>query len=749
MDCNRIYRVLTLSKHGNEIVKSAGSYRALPSTLKSDYPQIEYATFISYRSEDSPLQTGEESEKIEAREARVNNDFFSIFNGFVFTEGNLSDAVKTPKCIILSEKIAHKLFGKEPALGKTVIINKYGKEIYTVGGVLNIPEKSHIDFGYLRPSFSEDQEDFANDWVNSYWVRVYIKLKKDAKIDDAFLNKISNHISRYSTITDKLLFQPLTDIHLHSDYETSSYEPKTSNSKYVWIFSGLALLIILMATFNFSVLSVARASERSTEIGIKKANGAGKLSILKQFMGESIIQTIVAAIVAIVLIYFTLPVFNQLTGKEIQLTWTFQLVFNILLLSLLTGCIAGIYPSLFISSFNPIDILRGGSPSVSRKGFIRFLVVIQFSIAIFFTIATFIFGKQLNYTSNKDLGLTKNDVVVIPTGLWYGNRDFKNALQKNPNIESVTASSNAPVDVGWKSNITLEHEGIADSMEVERFFVDENFAKTYGLQITKGQFFQMNYDDFWREMEEMNKQKAEEKQYSFSFPVVINETAEKMLGFDNPIGERIGNELIVGVVKDFNFKTLYHPIGPLFLTNNPENISTISVKINPNNRVETLKFIRDTYRKFRDQRGFSYQFFDDIIDAKYQDETRLKNITLLFSILAITIAIMGILGMALFSIDRRTKEIGIRKVNGARISEVLVMLNRDFVKWIAIAFVIAAPIAWYAMHKWLENFAYKTSLSWWIFALAGLLALGIALLTVSFQSWKAATKNPVESLRYE
>ncbi len=750
MDYNRIYRVLTLSKQGTEIVKSAGSYRALPPTLKSDYPQIEYATYLSYSSEDSPLQISDESEKIEARRVWVTNDFFSIFNGFTFIEGDAYDAINTPNCIILSQNIARKLFGNEPALGKTIISDKYGKEIFTVGGVLKIPKNSHIDFGYILPEYkSRFGEGAWFDWSDKAFTHVYIKLREGAQIDETFLNNISNHVSRYSNKTDKLLFQPLADIHLHSDYGSGYYDQDISSYKYVLIFSGLALIIILMASFNFSVLSIARASERSTEIGIKKVNGANKLSILKQFMGESIIQTIASAIVAIAIIYAVLPAFNHLTGKEIHFNWSFQLALDIIILALLTGIIAGIYPSFFLSSFKPINIFRGGSVSGSRTGFIRFLVVIQFTIAIFFTTATFIFLKQLNYIHNKDIGITRNDVVVIPTGLWYSNKDFKNALLKNPNIQSVSASTQAPVDVGWKLNFSLEHEGIIDSMEAEQFFVDEDFAKTYNLQVIKGQFLKMNYDDYWKEGEKANEERKAGRQSTISLPVVINETAEKMLGFDDPLGQRIGNYIIIGVVKDFNYKTLYHSIGPLFLTNNPEAISTISVKINPFNRSETLKFIRDTYQKYRDQRGFSYQFFDDIIEAKYQNEKHLKNVTLLFSILAIAIAIMGILGMAIFSIDRRTKEIGIRKVNGANVTKVLILLNRNFLLWVAISFVIATPVAYYVMNNWLQNFVFKTGLSWWIFLLAGLLALGIALLTVSFQSWKAATRNPVEALRYE
>jgi len=745
----RIYRVLTLSKQGDEIVKSAGCYRPVPATLKKDYPQIEYATYLSFSSEDSPLQRGDGGEKIEAREVWVNNDFFSIFNGFVFVEGEALDAIKNPSGIILSEAVAKKIFGKDTALGKTVIIDKYGKEVYTVTGVVRIPNQSHIDFGYILTEVNRQVASLSNNWADKACVHVYIKLKKDAQIDDAFLSSVSNHISRYSNKTDKLMFQPLADIHLYTDYETYIYDKNISSYKYVWIFSALAILIILMASFNFSVLSVARSSERSTEIGIKKVNGASRAHIIQQFMGESVIQTFAATLVSIVIIWLFLPWFSKFSGQELQFIISVKLIVNLLIITVATGIIAGIYPSFFLSSLNPTGIFRGGSISGSRAGFIRLLVSVQFCIAIFFIIATAIFVKQLNYVRTKDLGLNHQDIVVVPTGLWYSNTEFKNELMKNPLILSVSASAYAPVDFVWRTTLTLNHQGKTDSLNVSLFWVDEDFAKTYQLEMVKGQFLQMNYSAFWKEWEKSRKGKQEGKEYAVSIPVVINQAAEKILGFDDPIGQRIGEKVIVGVVKDFNFRTLHHPIGPIMLLNDPQNIGTMNIKISPQKRAETLRYISDVYHKYRDQRGFSYSYFDDLINEKYQDERRLKNMTITFSILAIVISILGILGMAVFSIDRRTKEIGIRKVNGAKVLEVIALLNKDFVKWVAIAFLIATPIAWYAMHLWLKNFAYKTELSWWIFALAGLMALAIAMITVSWQSWKAATRNPVEALRYE
>ena len=754
----RIFRVLTLSKQGNEIVKSAACYCPVAATLKKDYPQIEYATFLSYSSEDSPLQREEGGEKIEARELGVNNDFFSIFNGFVFIEGNAFDAIKNPSGIILSETVAKKLFGNEPALGKTVINDKYSsktalhpipKDVYTVEGVVSIPKNSHVDFGYILPESNPKANLYSDDWYSRGHILVYIKLRKDALLDKSFLSRIYNHIGRYSSRTDKLLFQPLTDIHLKSDYEPSIYDKNIGNHKYVWIFSGLALMIILMASFNFSVLSVARASERSTEIGIKKVNGADRFHIIRQFMGESLIQTLAATLLSLIIIWLLLPWFSNLSGKELQFNLSLKLIINLLLLTLGTGLLAGAYPSFFLSSLNPIGIFRGGSITGSRTGFIRLLVTVQFCIAIFFIIATSLFVKQLDYIRTKDLGLNHQNIVVIPTGLWYDNKGFKEELRTNPNILGVSASVIAPVDWQWKTTLALNHQGVVDSIKVSRFWVDEDFAKTYQLEVIKGQFLQMDNSAYWKERETALKSLKGEKEYTVSIPTVINETAEKQLGFADPIGQRIGDNVIVGVVKDFNFRTLHHPIGPVILENNPETIGTMNVKISPGNRAETLKFIRDVYGKYRDQRSLSYSFFDDLLNEKYKEETLLKNITVAFSILAILISILGIFGMAVFSIDRRIKEIGIRKINGAKVSEVLNMLNREFVKWVAIAFVIATPIAWYALNKWLENFAYRTPLSWWIFALSGAMALGIALLTVSWQSWRAATRNPVEALRYE
>jgi putative ABC transport system permease protein len=747
-DHDRIYRVLTLVKEGNEVVKSAGCYRPVAKTLKMTYPQIENATYLSFDSEDSPLKRDKGGEKIEARCMSTNDDFFAIFSGFTFIEGSPEKAFANPSNAVLSEEVARKLFGNEPALGKTIISDKYNEEVYTISGVVRIPKQSHLDFGFVVSGKNSRYARLEDGWSDKAHVHVYIKLAKNAQVDDKFLDGITNHLQRISRFPDKLVFQALTDIHLHTNYQTYQYDKNISSYKYVWIFSGLALLIILMAALNFSVLSVARSSERSTEIGIKKVCGAERSDIIRQFMGEAVVQTVAATLVALFIIRLILPSFNSFTGQNLTFGFSLGFIFSLFFLTILVGILAGLYPSLYLSSLKPLRIFLGGNQTGSKTGFTRLLVVVQFSIATFFILATVVFIKQMNFIQEKDLGFDRKDIVVIPTGLWYGNEAFKDELLRNPNILGVSATTYAPVDFGWQTRLAVNHAGRLDSIRASMLWVDEDFAKTYKLEVIKGQFLQMDFNGFWKAFDEKNSGKPE-GEHRLSLPIVINETAEKIIGFQNPVGERIENFVIVGVVKDFHFQPLHFPIGPLIMTNDPQNIMTMNVRIADKNRAETLKFIRNTYQKHRKSRGFSYSYFDDLMAQKYQDEIRLRNLTMIFSILAIIISMLGMLGMAVFSCDRRTKEIGIRKANGASVSEILIMLNREFLKWVLVAFVIACPVAWYVMSQWLENFAYRTDISWWIFALAAFLVMAIALIAVNGQTLRVARRNPVETLRDE
>ncbi len=750
-DTERIYRVLSLVKEGTEIKKTSRSYEALPKNIKKDYAQIEYAAFLDYSSEDSPLYREDSNKKVEARRLYVSNDFFYIFDGFKFIEGNVDNVINNPNGIVLSEVIAKKIFGNKPALGQTIISDKYQKIVYTVTGVLRVPRNTHLNFGFILPENNPEMKNFSSN-VNfrlSYHTHTYVKLASGAVINDEFIQNITNYITLRTGKSDKLLFQPIENIHLYTDYETSLYDLNISSYKYVWIFSLLAFLIIFMASFNFTMLETARSTDRYKEIGVRKVNGATQSQLIWLNLSQSLLQSLVAGVIAYIIVMLLLPFVNKYINTDLKLILSVVFIFKFILFILFVGLLAGLYPAVYAASFKPTAIFRGHSKTGTKKYLIQSLVLIQFVITIFFIIATGVVVKQLNFVQNKNLGFNHSDVVVIPTGLWYGNQQFKNELLKNPNILSVSASSSAPLDYNFQITYAVKNKGVIDSVRASLLFADEDFAKTYNIEVVKGKFLDFNYSDYWKETQKKKNKTEKKNDNIISIPIVINQTAEKLMGFDNPIGQRIGNNVIVGVIKDFHFRPLYHPIGAMVLTNDPQNIMTANVKIAPENKAQTLTYIRDTYRKYRDERDFSYNFFDDMLNAKYKNEIRLKNLMILFSVIAILISSLGIMGMSMFFIQRRTKEIGIRKINGATIIEILKLLNSVFVKWVLVAFIITTPIAYYAMNKWLENFAYKTTLSWWIFALAGFSALLIALLVISWHSWRAARRNPVEALRYE
>ena len=739
-DYSRIYRVLTLTKQGDNVVKSVGSYMPLASTLKNDYPQIEEAACISYDSETSPLQANNDKDRIEVRKARITKRFFKVFQGFKFIEGNSNIESYTPNQIIISKEVKEKIFGDSSAIGKTLVSDKYKKYVYVVAAVVDIPYKSSIQFDFLIP------DDVDKKWNSSYWDRVYIKLAPNAVIDNNFKAELVNHIQKYSPVQDKLLFQPLSDVHLKSDYD-DMLNTKTGSLKYIWIFSLMGIFVLFMASFNFSLFSAARSSEQAKEIGIRKVSGASRMQLIISFLQKLILQTSFAAVLGLCFLYILLPFFNRLLGENIHIQFSFGLVIGVVLLVLIVSISAGLYPSLYLSALNPVKVFKGGNAKGTKNSFIKLLVVVQFTFAFLFLISTGFLLKQLNYIRAKDLGLQKSNVIVIPTGLWYDSGSFKDEILKNPNVLAASASTFAPVDLFWTETLSLQPVGKEDSIKMSLVLTDQDFAKTYQIKVLKGEYFRDQYKDYWKQME--NNYTEKNDSIDAAIPIVINETAEKMIGVPDIIGKRLGNKKIVGVVKDFHYRSLRYPIQPIMLKNDPEGIMTMNVLIAGKNKKNTIDYISGVYKKHRKGREMPFTYFEDMLTQVYTPEIRLKNITLVLSVIALIISLLGILGMSIFSINQRVKEIGIRKVNGARVDEILLLLNTSFIKWILISFVIAIPIAYYAMHKWLQTFAYKTPLSWWIFALAGLVALTIALLTVSWQSWRAATRNPVEALRYE
>ena len=741
-DHNRIYRALTFRKDGSNYTKTPGLPLPLATYLREAYSQIETATMIKYEAK-TPLQLGEK--KIEVVPAYVDKHFFDIFSGFKFVEGNIEQALKEPQSIVISKKTAKILFGDQPALGQTLESNKYSlHDVYKISGVIEIPKHSHIDFGYATLIDHNNflHRTYINNWKTTEWSGVYIKLQKQAEISDDFINSINEYFSMQAGEPKRVLFQPLANIHLYSDYSWQ-HDRNIGEYRYILIFIGLAMAIIALAVFNFILLTIARASERLNEIGYRKIVGASKGQVFFQYMLESFVQVLAAICGGLLLAYVLIPWFNQLTGKLIYLIPSFHFIGTSLLLAIFISLTAGIYPAFYLSSFDPLLIFKGGKPKGSKQLLTKALITTQSIISIFLLMFTTMVYQQISFINSSDLGLTKENIVVVPTGLWYDNSAFKNELLQNANIKTVAFSTRSPAD--FHNQLPLSVQGL-DTVFTTLFWVDNDFASTYNLAMVEGEFLRTTNDEYWTRV---LAKRDSSKSHMMSIPIVINETARDMLHLNDPIGQRIGNNVIVGVVKDFHLRPLYHKIGPIAMVNNPEAIMTLNVKINAENKPETIAYIRDIYAKHRESRGFSYSYFEDELIALYDAENHMAGMLLSATIVGFIISLMGIFSLASYGVHRRRQEISIRKINGARTENIMAMLNSDFLLWILIAFIIALPVGIYAINQWLANYAYRTEINWLLIAFIGFSVLLVSFLSISWQCWKAARENPVNVLRYE
>jgi putative ABC transport system permease protein len=530
--------------------------------------------------------------------------------------------------------------------------------------------------------------------------------------------------------------QPLVKIHF--DREVKPVTESSGNKSYMLIFSIIAIFILVIACINYMNMSTARSAKRAKEVGIKKALGSNRNFLILQFLSESVLVTLIALVLALLLIKLLLPEFNNLIEKQLVFDYfsNFKTIPLMLAFGIGIGIIAGSYPAFFLASHNPVKILNGINKSEGGNAKLRSgLVIFQLIVSIGLFSGAFFISKQLSFLQNKDLGFNKENLLIINKANYLGKQlsSFKNELLAQQSILKITSSSSIPGR--FNASNSYFHHSVDDTRGINTFWSDCDFLRTYEIELTQGRFFE--------EGNQFNDKS-----------VVLNETAIKQLNIEDPIGKQIysgtkseENSLtIIGVIKDFNSLSLHEKMSPFVLLSGDGEYLSIRIS---GDIGQNLKLIEQTWDKFANGQILDYVFFDEDFGRLYKAESRTRKIVSIFSALAILIACLGLLALAAFVAEQRTKEIGIRKVNGAKISEVLLILNKDFVKWVIIAFVIATPIAYYTMNNWLENFAYKTSLSWWIFALAGLLALGIALLTVSWQSWRAATRNPVEALRYE
>lgn len=746
---DRIYRIVSDVKTPSEIIHAGISIAPLAVYLKKDFPEVEDAVRIA---SDGFLVKKDDVKFQEKRTLLADSTLLNVFD-FPLIEGNKATALTEPMSIILSQTAAKKYFGNEDALGKHVLLTGAAINATVTGIMKDIPENSQIHADMLV-SMSSAKQIYGQATSDSEWTNhnflTYLLLKPNTNVKafkqklPAFMEKYHGQQMRELQMYETLFLEPLRDVYLKSTHTLviPATIITTGNINNVYTFSIIGIFILLIACINFINLTTARSAERAKEVGIRKVVGALKFQLTKQFISESIVISLIAFVLAVLLSVLALPLFNQLAGKTIS-TGVFSnplQLSELFLLSVLIGIIAGFYPSLILSSFKPVSVLKGRF-STSTKGLIlrKGLVVFQFMISIALMTGTIIVYTQLSYMRNKDLGFNKEQEIIINTNFDKNKDAFKQSLSAIPGVLSSVYSSCVPGGDYTSAYSEMQNaKGETQKTNLNLYFVDYDYIKQYQLKLAAGRSFSKDFAT------------------DSTQAMIINESAAKMLGYISPqqaVGRNFnqwGREgKIIGVLKDFNYKSLQQQVEPLTMRIEPSAFGLISIKIASNNLPATIKAIESKWNTIVPNRPFEYNFLDESFNQQYKAENNFGNLFFNFAVLAIFISCLGLLGLSSYSTIQRNKEIGVRKVLGASVSGIVNLLSVDFLKLVLTAFLIAIPLSWFAMNKWLQDFAYRTQISWWMFALAAIASLLIAFLTISFQAIKAAIANPVKSLRTE
>jgi putative ABC transport system permease protein len=755
---DRIYRVNADLKFGGDNQKFAVGPDPLAFTMVREYPEVENAVrFRQYGP--SLVKKGNENIK-EERIVYTDSTLFDVFT-LPMIAGNPKTALTDPNSVVITESIANKYFKSTNVLGKVLQFDNE-KNFKITGVIKDLPENSHFRFDFFV-ALAGVPEANQNIWI-SFNFNTYILLRKDADIN-SFQKKFEELMTKYMwpqaqsimkiDLNDfkksgnyiRFTLTPLTDIHLHSD-RIAELAPN-SDVQFVYIFSVIAIFILLVACVNFMNLSTARSSNRAKEVGIRKVLGTKRKNLIAQFLSEAVVMSLIAFVFAVGIAFLLLPYLNELSLKKMTLSISAHpFLFPLLVaFAVVVGLLAGSYPAWFLSAFRPIQVLKGTVAGGFKRSYLRSsLVVFQFFISIVLIIATIIIFNQLNYIRNKKIGFNREQVLLVKDAYVLDKKaeTFKQEVLKFPEVELATKSGYLPVSSSSRDNESLFPEGQMENdkaVSTQLWTVDHDYVRTMGMQIIKGRDF--------------NKEFATD-----SSAMVINETAVKLFGFgSNPIGRKITkltdfntkatrDYTVVGVVKNFNFESLRQNIGALCMQIGND-AGNISFRIKTSDMARTIANIRSTWKNMAPNEPFTYSFLNEEFDSMYRSEERAGKIFISFAVLAILIACLGLFGLAAYAAEQRTKEIGIRKVLGATVSNIVGMLSKDFLKLVLIASVIAFPVSWYFMNRWLQDFAYRISIAWWIFFIAALVAILIAVLTVSFQAIKAALTNPVKNLRSE
>jgi len=751
----RIYRIAAETK-GEKWVSTPAP---LAAGLKKDFPEVEQvARLLRMPGVDKFLLAYEPAKKqfYENNGYYVDSTFFRLFH-YDLKFGDINTACNEPNSIIISEQIAFKFFGNDNPVNKVLKLGlPFGDYNYTIKGVLKTPvSKSHIPDGFFLSMNNNDVGQWAKsqtNWATNNVFHTYVKLRAgtNAKTFEgklpAFFDRNGGADLKAFGSSKKLFIQPLQDIYLHSNF---GFEiAPNGNIKYLYIFSSIAAFLLLIACINFMNLSTARSEKRAKEVGVRKVMGAVKTTLIGQFLGESLLLSCLALIASLLFIQLFIPVFNQLTNKNLSFFQHPQIFTWLFAITIATGLLAGFYPAFYLSSFKPISVLKGKLQTTISAAFIRKgLVVFQFAISIILILGAILIGKQLSYVSSQNLGFSQNQKIILPLQTREAAASYtllKNDLAGNPSVINAAMGSTYPgIENIQDMLFYAEGKSVNENTDIITGYIENDYIKTLGIQLLQGRGFSKEFT-------------------GDSAALVLNETAINKLGYkvDNAVGKNVYYEFqgkkytmnIIGIVKDYHFEGLQQQIKPFALTRSSFFSSANSyliVDVKSGNYAAILAGIEKSWKKINPHSPFQYSFLDKDFQRNYEKEERTSQLIKYAAIIAILIACLGLFGLATFTAEQRTKEIGIRKVLGASVFGITSLLSKDFIKLILLSILIASPIAWLAMNKWLENFVYKTDVSWWMFAATGLLSILIALITISFQAIKAAMANPVKSLRTE
>lgn len=744
-----IYRIIEIETESGKQQYSATIPAPLAPTLSEEFPEIARVVRIFHPSWIEKWRISKENRTFFEEDVFfADSSFLEVFT-FSLIQGQKENALQEPRSMIITKEMAQKYFGHSNPLGNVLSIN--GVETKITGIAQDVPPNSHFRFKFLvsftsleSPEFRNVVYDMLNNW-RSHNFYSYLLLRENAsslELQKKFIPFLERHFNQKISEFD-LYLQPLKEIHLHS--RNFSYDITDTNSDiaYVYIFSAIALFVLIIACINYMNLTTARAANRVKEVGTRKIVGANRAQLIQQFLGESIMLLFIALMIASVLVSLALPVLNSLAGSQLSVdSKNLHSILGLLIAaSVILGSAAGIYPALFLSTFQPLNTLKGKLyPGVRRVQFRKTLVIVQFVISISLIIATLAGRSQLEYCQKRNLGFDKDNVISIPvrdvrTILEY--ESIKTSLLQNPEILSVARSSSLPGKAIGRRGFLPEGNMWAPRYSM---FVDHDFVPTMGMEIDEGRNFSREFST------------------DVGDAYIINEAAAEEFGWDSAVGKRLhwrGDRNkkgeVIGVVKNFHFKSLHQKIEPIILHMLPERsgFSYLTVRIRTQNIFSLLEGIKTSWEEFFPGVPFEFFFMDAHMNRLYDSEMRLGNVSGIFTLLSVIIACLGVFGLASFLTEQRTKEIGIRKVLGANSSSIVVLLSKEFMKLIIVSNIIAWPIAYYAVQKWLENFAYRIDLSVGTFVLAGFLTVIITLLSVAYQSVKASLINPASALRYE